>query len=552
MVPAVLLMVALYTLGPKYLGSAGLFGNVAQSRNLLGTSSDMAYAAAEAIPSDVVLEALQTQTRHPGQEHLIASSASGSPAAPATSFQPPSPPSLLLTSPSPLPLPPATPLLSEVLPKPSEPQAAADIAPEGRRAKYGFYLHVYADPAAVIYQVRQVKKHFVTSPIYVMSDGGLDFSPLCQKEGCTFQLCPPANDRWHPWPFFKRLHDAAVSLNVEFVIMLEPDNTIEGPIKRHPKADAGGLYVESRSFGMGTYVERMARARVPGFKWTKKSMSSGLCGGSYFRTDAILDAFSDENMMKLDWNYLGDKGSKEIYSSDFAMQYALAARGWKIAPWEESAQMDKKKDDPLTGAKDSAFRHYCSCYPGGKPTYNLKIQNRDKHLFKESHFVMTSGPYSSAVCQMCYNHTRYVKLWGSDKCTNSVPFHYSEKLMKRYHPEFIKQPCNLPWLCEPGKVRQPSVDGAEPTAAPPDPKASYELLDDDDAKCPTGQKALPDAAHCKAAAIKLGLKLAYEEDLYQENDPLGCVYRVPDKDVFFNAAEEGRTNGNRRLICQVS
>jgi len=31
-------------------------------------------------------------------------------------------------------------------------------------------------------------------------------------------------------------------------------------------------------------------------------MSAGLAGGAYFRREAILDAFSDDNMMKLDWN----------------------------------------------------------------------------------------------------------------------------------------------------------------------------------------------------------------------------------------------------------
>ena len=29
-------------------------------------------------------------------------------------------------------------------------------------------------------------------------------------------------------------------------------------------------------------------------------------------------------------------------------------------------------------------------------------------------YEMTSGPYSSSVCQVCYNSTRYVELWGSD------------------------------------------------------------------------------------------------------------------------------------------
>ena len=42
-------------------------------------------------------------------------------------------------------------------------------------------------------------------------------------------------------------------------------------------------------------------------------------------------------------NLLGERFTKEIYSSDFALQYALAARGWIIMPWEEAAQMHDNK-----------------------------------------------------------------------------------------------------------------------------------------------------------------------------------------------------------------
>ena len=41
--------------------------------------------------------------------------------------------------------------------------------------------------------------------------------------------------------------------------------------------------------------------------------------------------------------------------------------------------MDKDKDQPLTGARDASFKHYCSCYPGGKPTYNLKLAKEAGH-----------------------------------------------------------------------------------------------------------------------------------------------------------------------------
>lgn len=415
---------------------------------------------------------------------------------------------------------------------------------------YGFYLHVYGDPAAVIYQVREVKKFFPMSPIYVMSDGGLDFSALCAKEGCTFVLCPPANDRWHPWPFFRRLFDAAVSLNTKYVIMLEPDNTVHDYIKRPPPADVGGLLVTGRSFGLVKYVEKMAQKRVPGFKWSSRSMSSGLCGGAYFKREAILDALSDDNMMKLDWNYLGEKLSKEIFSSDFALQYAFAARGWKIEPWDDAAQMDKDKDQPLTGARDASFKHYCSCYPGGKPTYNLKLAKEDAKLYKESGYEMTSGPYSSSVCQVCYNYTRYVELWGSARCTNEIPFQLSEKLLQRHHPDLDSKPCNLPWLCKPGKKRGKGIESSV-EFAPVDPLATYKLLDEPTSSCPPETKMLESVNQCQDAAMKLQKKLAYTDELYQEADPPGCVFRVSDDDVYFNAPEEGQTNGNRRLICQI-
>eukprot|EP00434_Breviolum_minutum_P021458 symbB.v1.2.018936.t1/scaffold1487.1/size223630/6 len=188
--------------------------------------------------------------------------------------------------------------------------AALTPSPEPT-TKYGFYLHVHGHPAAVIYQVREVKKWFPGSPIHVMSDGNMDFSALCALENCSFVLCPPANDRWHPWPFLRRLYDAAVILKSEFVILLEPDNTIHGPIKTTPEFDAGGLRVKERSFAGAEYVQRLAKERRPGFRWTRENQEAGLCGGSYYRTAAVLDAFSDENVAKIDWNMLGEKFSKD-------------------------------------------------------------------------------------------------------------------------------------------------------------------------------------------------------------------------------------------------
>lgn len=51
----------------------------------------------------------------------------------------------------------------------------------GYAAKYGFYIHVFDRPAAVIHQIRQINLHFPGAPIYIMSDGGDRFDELCRR-----------------------------------------------------------------------------------------------------------------------------------------------------------------------------------------------------------------------------------------------------------------------------------------------------------------------------------------------------------------------------------
>jgi hypothetical protein len=38
---------------------------------------------------------------------------------------------------------------------------------------------------------------------------------MCNELKCDFVHCPPANDRWHPWPFLHRLRSAALEMNCE-------------------------------------------------------------------------------------------------------------------------------------------------------------------------------------------------------------------------------------------------------------------------------------------------------------------------------------------------
>lgn len=188
---------------------------------------------------------------------------------------------------------------------------------------------------------------------------------------------------------------------------------------------------KKRRFSDREYIEGLAHAVKPGFKWSEKSMETGLAGGSYFRRDVILDAFADENVAKLDWNFLSKRGGRKIFSSDFAMPYLLAARGYEFFPWEECAQMDKDPNKPLTGPADAVFKHYSRGFPGGKPTYNIKAEPEDVDLVsppKPEHFAMKWA----GNCQVCWNLTAYINKWGSAECANHIPFEYDDDLLKVY------------------------------------------------------------------------------------------------------------------------
>ena len=89
-----------------------------------------------------------------------------------------------------------------------------------------------------------------------------------------FSLCPPANDRWNPWPFLRRFWDAAVALKTEFTVMLEPDNVLHRGFLYEPPFDAGGLEDANPHLGGGTvdYAEFMGECGCSRLHWMDETI----------------------------------------------------------------------------------------------------------------------------------------------------------------------------------------------------------------------------------------------------------------------------------------
>ncbi|CAJ1343340.1 unnamed protein product [Effrenium voratum] len=70
------------------------------------------------------------------------------------------------------------------------------------------------------------------------------------------------------------------------------------------------------------------------------------------------------------------------------------------------------------------------------------------------------------------------------------------------------------------------------------------------ADCPKGADQVASLEECIAAAAFLKKKMMSTTPFSAHSDPVGCIYRTTDRDIFFNNHPEGSPNKERRPICK--
>ncbi|CAD7955749.1 unnamed protein product [Amoebophrya sp. A25] len=395
----------------------------------------------------------------------------------------------------------------------SKPYRALSLAQNRRLA---FYLHIGQEgqKTAVLYQIERIQWFHPGAIIFVSSDGAADFEPFCDQVNAKFVApqnnggrgssapssttpdksikicyaanCPSAEDRWHPWPFLNRLHHAAATVpkSVEYVVMLEPDTTMHTAIdldgdESMQKYDAGGIRDHNPRWSetMVDHLQTQAR-KIKGKEGYKMPwLGNGLAGGSFYKKEAILDAFSDEAVKAVDWKTILKLGhGKDTYSSDFAMPVVLALRGWSYAPWKQGVRQAEYGQAPgdidREQPSEPVFIHYSRNFGkvGGKPDEQMnrgffdKVKQdktavdpcdgvtlasladeknaggvlQEEKIEKLSHCIRSLGKtyvkpidaswrkHAPNVCQMCWNLAEYKRRFGTDKCAPSYDFEYPE------------------------------------------------------------------------------------------------------------------------------
>lgn len=158
------------------------------------------------------------------------------------------------------------------------------------KQQVGFYLQMAHEPKASLEVIKSVRKHFPDAPIAVVSDAGWDCAGMCEKYSCVFRREERAagmHGRGGVTEWIKRIRAAADWSGTPWLVLLEDDVRVDGPITRWPSSlDAGG--VEDHRWTAPLKPELIDEIRrrtgaLPGYA------HYGLCGGAIIRTSALRD-----------------------------------------------------------------------------------------------------------------------------------------------------------------------------------------------------------------------------------------------------------------------
>jgi len=112
-------------------------------------------------------------------------------------------------------------------------------------------------------------------------------------------------------------------------------------------------------------------------------------------------------------------------------------------------------------------------------------------------------------------------------------------------PEVAPAPAPVPVPAPPAEPAPATEVAAVPS---PSAEAKYVMGNGGDVDCPPSAVPLTDADACEVAAKALSKE--YVELNPAEGDPVGCQYRPPDQDVYFNTHDTGAPNPGRQPICR--
>lgn len=217
---------------------------------------------------------------------------------------------------------------------------------------FSCYYQVYKDANATRKVLTQFRKHHPDNPIYMVSDGGLDFSDIAKEFNCTYQhswlnigywshmrsevieyrATNGAKGHTYGWNceeamvYLDRFYQACIIGNKPYIMLLADDVFVNASIEINN--DFGITYGVLNRYDFKALENKLNWLDIPG-KWCPKGW--GMCCGNFINVDKFLFAYK-HGRDRLLRNYMDiyRAGLENIGYMDSLISTLLWCSGYKL------------------------------------------------------------------------------------------------------------------------------------------------------------------------------------------------------------------------------
>jgi len=231
----------------------------------------------------------------------------------------------------------------------------------------GIFFSCYKENEAVRFCIDNIRDHYPQAPIYLASDGGYDFSDLCD-DNSNFTLYAdilgyvnnPESKELDKLilccrEFLERLKHAVDYCKTDYILYYEPDILLRGKIRANSNSDLSGSFANTIHHNVLSLIQKYNPANT--------NYNFGACGGSLIRTSSLLRILKDTDDTLLKELIYNDK---RISNCDYLLTVLFCIFGYQYLENIDFIEANRNPNWELTNHSivHQYHKHYSENYNG--------------------------------------------------------------------------------------------------------------------------------------------------------------------------------------------
>jgi hypothetical protein len=200
--------------------------------------------------------------------------------------------------------------------------------------KFAVHYQTWKHEKAAEFAITKFREYFPNEQLRLISDNGLDYSHFIPKYNIDFEFSNIGTgsrlktiDACYVW--LERVFNTCILYDTEWIIIFEDDVLTQNNNITFPTEDSGGMIC----WPWKNELTQLLKSRN-----NKNQMFGyGMCGGSIFRRESFINAYS--RIHEFDLKYIGGLDNRVIGYCDTLIGCFLQYFGYSYQIWESTDDM---------------------------------------------------------------------------------------------------------------------------------------------------------------------------------------------------------------------